>query len=161
MRVLSKCLFNTDRPGTSTRSLGKPVPVFDQPHRREMFPNVQCDPPLLQLCTIPMHPVISFHGKETGTSLSTSPSQEVVKSNEAFCLPFFLQTRQPRCPQALLTGHAFQPFDQLCCPPLDAFNSTSFFCCGAQNSVHDSRGGLTNAEYSRRLTSLTIWLCCA
>jgi len=32
-----------------------------------------------------------------------------------------LQTQKASSPQPLLTGHAFQPFHQLCCLPLDAF----------------------------------------
>lgn len=34
--------------------------------------------------------------------------------------PPLLQPKQSKCPQPLLTGHAFQPFDQFCYPSLDA-----------------------------------------
>lgn len=56
---------------------------------------------------------------ETDTPLSTSPFQEAVESN-VNSLPPFLRTTQTRCRQPLLTGHAFQPCLQLCCPLLDA-----------------------------------------
>ncbi|KAK4811354.1 LOW QUALITY PROTEIN: hypothetical protein QYF61_027583 [Mycteria americana] len=44
-----------------------------------------------------------------------------VESNEVNPQPPFLQNKQAKSPQLLLIGHAFQPFHQLCCPPLDAF----------------------------------------
>ncbi|KAK4816220.1 hypothetical protein QYF61_013458 [Mycteria americana] len=46
---------------------------------------------------------------------------EAVQRNEVIPQSSSLQTRQSQGPQPLLTGHAFQPFHQLCCPPLDAF----------------------------------------
>jgi len=48
----------------------KPVPVFDHPLGKEMLPNVQSEPPLTQLLTIPMSPVAGYHRAELSTSLS-------------------------------------------------------------------------------------------
>ncbi|KAK4815837.1 hypothetical protein QYF61_008440 [Mycteria americana] len=68
-----------------------------------------------------MCPVTGYQGEELSTSLSTSPPQKAVESNEVAPQPPFLPTRQTQSARPLLTGHAFQPFHQLCCPPLDAF----------------------------------------
>lgn len=51
---------------------------FHHPHSKEIFLNIQSEPLLAQLCIIPMNPVISYKGEETGTSLSILPPQEVV-----------------------------------------------------------------------------------
>lgn len=37
----------------------KPAPVSDHPHNKEIFIIVCSEPPLAQLCVIPMCPVIS------------------------------------------------------------------------------------------------------
>ena len=68
--------------------------MFDYPLCKEMLPNVQSKPPLVQLCTIPMHPITEYQGEELGTSLSTSPPREAVGSNEVTPQPPFLQTTQ-------------------------------------------------------------------
>lgn len=45
-----------------------------------MFPNAQSQPPLVQLCAVPVPSL--FPGAEPGTSLSASPPQRAAKSNE-------------------------------------------------------------------------------
>ena len=99
----------------------KPVPVFDHPLGKQTLPNVQSKPPLAQLWTIPTRPNTGSPGEEISTSLSLSAPQEAVESNEVTPQPPALQTRQTQCPQLLFIRHAFQPFHQLCCHPLDAF----------------------------------------
>jgi len=66
-------------------------------------------------------PITGYQGEEINTSFSTSPPQEAVRSNKVAPQPPFLQTRQTQSPQLLLTGHTFQLFHQVWCPPLDAF----------------------------------------
>jgi len=75
----------------------------------------------MQLSTIPTHLVAGSQGEELSTSLSTSPPQGAVGSNEVAPQPPSLQTRQNWSPQPLLTGHSIQPCHRWCCPPLDTF----------------------------------------
>lgn len=42
----------------------KPVSVFDHPCSKENFPHVQSDPPLAQLCAVPVHLVIGYEVEE-------------------------------------------------------------------------------------------------
>ena len=77
-------------------------------------------PPGAVLCHSHTCPVIRYQGEENGTSLSAFPAQDFLESNEAASKLCLLQAGQPTCPQALLTGYAFQPHYQLCCPPLAA-----------------------------------------
>ncbi|KAM6097221.1 motile sperm domain-containing protein 2 isoform 2-T2 [Chlamydotis macqueenii] len=60
-------------------------------------------------------------GEETSTSLYIPPPQKAVESNGVTPQLLFLQSRQAQSPQPPLTGHAFQPFHHLSCPPLGAF----------------------------------------
>lgn len=94
--------------------------MFDHPHSKGIFPNIESKPPLAQLCAVSSCPIIGHQGEEISISISASPPQEVVERKQITSWPPFLQTRQPKCPQHLLTGHAFQPFDQFCYPFLDA-----------------------------------------
>jgi len=56
--------------------------MSDHPLDKEMLPNVQSEPPLVQLWTIPMHPVPESEAEELSTSLSPSPPLEAVESHE-------------------------------------------------------------------------------
>ena len=60
----------------------KHVPVLDHRLGKEVLPNVQSEPPLVQLWAIPTLPVTGYQGEELSTSLSTSPPQEAAESNE-------------------------------------------------------------------------------
>lgn len=80
----------------------KSVTEFDHPHYKENFPNVQSEPHLAQLCAVFAHLAISYKGEETSTSLSVSPPQEAIESNEAPLSLFF-------------------------CPPLDTFKTLDIF----------------------------------
>ena len=95
----------------------KPVPVFDHPLSKEMLPNVQSKPPLVQLWTIPTRPIAGYQREGIGISLSTSPPHKPIESSEAAPQPHMLQTRQAPSSRLFLTGPGFQPFQQLCCSP--------------------------------------------
>ncbi|KAK4811244.1 hypothetical protein QYF61_022141 [Mycteria americana] len=69
----------------------------------------------------PLITYISVSKRHLQSYLLHHSSGETVESNEVAPQPPFLQTIQAQSPQLLLRGHAFQPFQQLCCPPLDAF----------------------------------------
>lgn len=66
------------------------------------------------------------------------PSSGSHREQEGHLLVSFSPTRQPKCPQALPTGHAFQPFHHICCPPPNAFKYLNLNC-GAQNCTQYSR----------------------
>ena len=115
----------------------KPILVFDHPLSKETLSNVLSEPPLEQLWTIPMRPICRYQGEELSASISISPPQEAIESNEVTPQPPFLQTRQTQSPSPHIIGHAFQPFHQLCAflwRHSRAF--TSFSSCGAQNCTH-------------------------
>lgn len=82
-------------------------------------------------------------------TFSTAPPQEAKESNEVGYQPSVLQTGQPKHPQSLFIGQAFQPCYQLCCCHLDIFKySISFLYYGAQNYMQCSKQGHINAKYS-------------
>lgn len=108
-----KCLLNTYRHGESTTSLGRlsqhlitlTVKSFFLTFRQNPFPGTA-----LCCSLVSSHPITSYRGEEISTSLSISPTQEVVESNEFASQPSFIQTRQTKCPPPLLIRHALQPF---------------------------------------------------
>lgn len=54
MRALFKCLLGTDRHGAGINFLSKkPVPVFDHPFSKEVFPDVRSEPPQLSSVSFP------------------------------------------------------------------------------------------------------------
>lgn len=86
MRALSKHLSNADK-----QLSRQPIPVFNNPHHKEMFPHVHPEPSLVQLCAVPMHTTVGSQGAQVGISLSVSP-QEAAESNEVTSQPPFPQT---------------------------------------------------------------------
>jgi len=58
-----------------------------------MLPNVKSGSPLVQLQTIPTHPITGSQGEELNTSLCTSPPQEAAESNKVAPQPALLQMR--------------------------------------------------------------------
>lgn len=118
--------MNIDRPGVSDASsqgsLFRYVAVFDHPHGNFFFFQISnLNLPDAALCHA-THPVTSCQAEETGTLLSASPSQVVlIDSGEVTFQHLLLQTGQHKPPRPVITGHAYQPLCQLCCPPLDIF----------------------------------------
>lgn len=53
-----------ERYGRISHLSRKPVSVFHHPCGKEIFPCVQTDPPLAQLCAVPVHPVIGYEVEE-------------------------------------------------------------------------------------------------
>lgn len=98
----------------------KTAPVFNYPLAEEIFPSVKSEPPQTQFWTISTCHGTGNQGEEIQTSLSTSPPQEAVESNEVTPQPF-LQTKKCRSPQPLLIGYYFPPLHRFCRPPLDTF----------------------------------------
>lgn len=62
----------------------KPVPGFENALSKEMFPYVESEPPLVQLWTISTCSITGSQGEEVSTSLSSSPPQGAVGSNEIY-----------------------------------------------------------------------------
>lgn len=82
----------------------KPIPVYDNPHGKEIISNIQSEHPLLHFWTIPVPHIIVYKGDKTGMSLSTSSPWEVAESNKGNYQFPFLQARQSKRPQSLLRG---------------------------------------------------------
>ena len=74
----------------------------DHSFSKEIFPNIQSKPPLMQLQAISSRPIASYLGEETNTCLTTPSFQAVVETNKVSPQPPLLQTKQPRLPQRLL-----------------------------------------------------------
>lgn len=94
--------------------------MFDYPLGENILHNEQSEPPLVQLCMIAMHSIPGYQEKEISTSLSTSPPQEAEEGEEVI-FSLFLFKPDSSVSSALHTGHSFQPFHQICCPPPEAF----------------------------------------
>ncbi|KAK4832796.1 hypothetical protein QYF61_025664 [Mycteria americana] len=82
---------------------GQPVPMLDNPFSKEIVPNIQSKPPLVQLEAISSCPITCYLGEETDPHLSTTS----------------FQAKQPQFPQLLLIRLVLQTLHQLRCPSLD------------------------------------------
>lgn len=116
LKALSKCLLTTDRHGALPR---KPAPVFDHVHSTEIFPTVQCDPPLAALCH--SHPCYQF--QEQSQAPPASHPQRATR------LPLsFLSSRLDSPVPLASPDRACLPLSQFCCPPLDASKDFNNLC---------------------------------
>ncbi|KAK4820667.1 hypothetical protein QYF61_003075 [Mycteria americana] len=97
----------------------RPGPMLDHPFSKEIFPNIQSKPLLMQLEPISSRPITSYLGEETDPHLSTTSFQVVIESNKVSPQPPFLQAKQPQFPQPLLIRLVLQTLHQLRCPSLD------------------------------------------
>ena len=61
---------------------GLPVPISDHSFSKEIFPDSQSKPPLMQLEAIASRPIASYLGEETNTCLTTTSFQVVIESNK-------------------------------------------------------------------------------
>ncbi|KAK4810257.1 hypothetical protein QYF61_013072 [Mycteria americana] len=98
---------------------GQPVPMLDNPFSKEIFPNIQSKPLLMQLEAISSCPIACYLGEETDPHLSTTSFQAVVESDKVSPQPPVLQAKQPQFPQPLLIRLVLQTLHQLRCPSLD------------------------------------------
>jgi len=64
---------------------------------KEIFPNIQSKPPLMQLEALSSRPITSYLGEETNTYLATTSFQVFVDLSPA-SLPFFGHAPAPQCP---------------------------------------------------------------
>ena len=80
---------------------GQPVPVPDHSFSKEIFPNIQSKPPLMQLEAV-LSRITCYLGEETNTHLSTTTFQVVVESNKDSPQVLLLRTKQAQFPQLLL-----------------------------------------------------------
>ena len=79
----------------------------------EIFPNIQPEPPLVQLEAIPSHHIGSYQGEEANPHLTTTFLQEVVEGNKVPPDPPLLQTKQSQFSQLLPTGLVLDTLHQL------------------------------------------------
>ena len=120
---------------------GQPVPMSDHSFSKEIFPNIQSKPPLMQLEAIASRPVASYLGKETNTRLTTPSFQVAVGSDEVSPQPPLLQTKQPQLPQLLLLRLVLQTPHQPPCPSLDTLPAPQCPSCReGPKTEHSIRG---------------------
>ena len=74
----------------------------DHSFSKEIFPNIQSEPPLMKLEAVASHPIASYLREETNTCLTTTSFQVVVESDKVPPQPLLLQTKQPQFLQPLL-----------------------------------------------------------
>ena len=80
----------------------KPIPMSDHSLSKEIFPNIQSKPPLMQLEAIASRPINSYLGEDTNSCLTTTSFQVVVGSDKVPPQPPLLQTEQLQFLQGLL-----------------------------------------------------------
>ena len=93
--------------------------------REVVFPNVQPEPPLLQLEAIPSSPITSCTREESNPQLTTTSLQVVIESNKVSPEPSLFQTEQSQLLQPLLIRPVLQTPHQLCRPSLNTLPSLS------------------------------------
>ncbi|KAK4823872.1 hypothetical protein QYF61_007628 [Mycteria americana] len=92
---------------------------------KEILPNIQAKPLLMQLEAISSCPMACYLGQETDTHLATTSFQVVVESDKVSPQPPLLQAKQPQFPQPLLIRLVLQTLHQLRCPSLDTLQHLS------------------------------------
>jgi len=66
----------------------------DHSFRKEIFPNIQSEPPLTQLEAIASCPITGYLGEETNPHLTTPSCQVAVQSEKVSPHPSLLQAKQ-------------------------------------------------------------------
>jgi len=66
---------------------GQPGPMLDHSCRKQIFPNIQSEPPLMQLEAVSSHPSAGYLGEEINPHLTTPSCQVVVESDEVSSEP--------------------------------------------------------------------------
>ncbi|KAK4823326.1 hypothetical protein QYF61_000928 [Mycteria americana] len=80
--------------GDQCKTSWQPVPMLDNRLGEEIFPNIQSEPPLVQLKAISSCPMACYLGEETDPHLSTTSFQAVVESNKVSPQTPLLQAKQ-------------------------------------------------------------------
>ena len=73
---------------------GQPIPMSDHSFSKEIFPNIQSKPPLMQPEAIASSPIPYCLGEETNTCLATISFRVVVESNKVSSHPPLLQDEE-------------------------------------------------------------------
>ena len=79
--------------------LMQPAPMLHNPFSKEISPNIQPKPPLVQLEAIFPHLTTWCLGEEPNPYLTTTSFKVIVQYNKASQEPPFLQAKQPQLPQ--------------------------------------------------------------
>ena len=115
LKITSKHSLNTSRVGDSMGSPFQCLTTLSE----VVFPNVQPEPPLVQIEAIPSSPTTSYTREEADPQLTSISLQVVIESNKVSPELPLLQTEQSQLLQHLLVRPELQTPHQLCCPPLD------------------------------------------
>ena len=90
---------------------GQPVAMSDHSFSIEIFPNIQSEPPLMQLEAFASYPIASWLVEETNTCLTTTSFQAVVEHNKVPPQPLILETKHKIKHSSLNTRDASWPIN--------------------------------------------------
>ncbi|TRZ22313.1 hypothetical protein HGM15179_004774 [Zosterops borbonicus] len=91
----------------------------NNPFIKEIIPDVQLKPPLVQPGAISSCPVPCYLVEETDPHQATASLLGAVESDKVSPGTPFLQAKHPQLPQLLLIRLVLQTLPKLCCPSLD------------------------------------------
>ena len=83
LSTTSKQFLNTSRDG-DIHLPGEPIPVLNNPFCKDIFPDIQPKPCLVQLEAISPHPVAYHQWEETNSALTVSTFQILEESSKVF-----------------------------------------------------------------------------
>ena len=109
--------MNTSRNGDCTTSLGSLRQCFSTLLEKKFFPNIQPEPPLVQLKAITSHPITVNLGEEADSQLTTTSFQGAIENNKVSSEPPPDQTIP--VPSAAPHQTCASDPSQICCPSLD------------------------------------------
>ena len=92
LNTMSKRSLNTTRVSDSTTSLGSPFQCLTTLSEKVVFPNIQPEPPLVQLEAIPSSPITSYTREEADPQLTATSLQAVIECSKVSPEPLLLQT---------------------------------------------------------------------
>jgi len=133
----------------------QPIPKPDHSFRKEIFPNIQSKPPLMQVEAIDSCPFTSYLGEETNTGLTTTSFQVVIERDKVPLQPPLLQTKLPQFPQPLLMICSLDP------SPVSLFFSghaptPQFLSCSGGLKTEHSTGGAASPVQSTGTSILLL-----
>ena len=138
-------VLNTFRDGDRDGDLpGEPIPVFNNPFCKDVFPDIQPKPLLAQLEAISPCPVTCHKWEETNTTLAAITFQVFEERNKVSSPPPLPQAEQPQFLFSVLIGRILQAIHihQPCCPFCIEVPRTEQSTWGAASLVLSTGTGL-------------------
>ena len=127
---------------------GQPVPRPDYSFSKDIFPNIQSEPPLIQLEAIDSRPIASYLGEETNPRLITPSCQAVVESDKVPPHLLFSRLNIP-VPSAA--------FDLACTQRLGCSMENPPFSSAGQRIASQQHGGSGGLGTTGKQTTELCW----